>query len=139
MKSEKQRDSYTLKKLMLTLMLALIGTNAMAEWTAVDKTDYMVVYVDFATIRRTGDIVTMWSLNNFKTIQTGTSGKFLSASTEDEYDCKKEQNRLLAQSEYSGSMQGGTVVFDDSEPGGWKPITPNSVREALWKVACGKK
>ena len=120
-------------------MLALVGTKAMAEWTAVDKTDYMVVYVDFATIRKTGDIVTMWSLNNFKTVQTGTSGKFLSASTQDEYDCKKEQNRLLAQSEYSGSMQGGTVVFDDSEPGGWKPITLNSVREVLWKTACGKK
>lgn len=128
-----------MEKLLATLMLALASTSAMAEWTAVHQTDYMVAYVDFATIRKTGDLVKMWSLNNFKAVQMGTSGNFLSASSQDEYDCKKVQNRLLEQSEYSGNMQGGTVVFADSEPGGWKPITPNSVREALWKVACGKK
>lgn len=128
-----------MKRLLTTLMLTLLSTGAMAEWTPVDKNDYMDVYVDFATIHKTGDIVKMWSLNNFKAAQTGTSGKYLSASSQDEYDCKKEQNRLLAQSEYSGNMQGGIVIFADSEPGGWKPVTLNSAREALWKVACGKK
>ena len=46
-----------MKKLLLTLMLAVVSTSAMAEWVEVGTTDSHLVYADPASIRKVGDIV----------------------------------------------------------------------------------
>ena len=115
---------------------------ASAGWTRADESDEFIQYVDRATIRRNGNLVKMWGLNDFKTVQkSATTGEsFLSSKTQLEYDCKEEKSRLLAFTWFSGQMGNGKVVYSDSDTGDkWSPISPaGSTNEAQWEVACGK-
>ena len=78
-----------------------------AEWVAVEK-DYLVpglrtVYIDPATIRREGNLVTLWQLIDFKWMQ-GNVGmgiypgphRFFSTKTHKQFDCAGKLVRLLA-------------------------------------------
>ena len=61
-----------MKRLLMGLMLAMTATAASAEWTRVDNDDdddALIVYVDRATIRRDGNLVKMWDLKDYKTVQ----------------------------------------------------------------------
>ena len=128
-----------MKRLVLGLMLGLTASAASAEWTISGGTDSSILYVDRATIRRNGNLVKMWNLVDFKTVQTVSGDSFLSQKGQSEYDCKEERTRMLAFTWFSGQMGNGNVVLSHSEPGKWKPIQPESIGETLWKIACGKK
>ena len=75
-----------------------------------------------------------------KTVQkTSTGLSFLSSKEQREYDCKDERTRLLAFLWFSGQMGSGKVVYSNSVTSmTWDPISPGSVGETLWKIACGK-
>ena len=130
-----------MKRLLLGLILLVTATVASAEWTVAERDDELILYVDKATIRRNGNLVKMWDLADYKTVQkSAAAGEYyLSGKVQMEYDCKEEKKRLLAFTNFSGKMGSGKVVYSDSFPGKWSPISPGSVGEALWKIACGKK
>lgn len=132
----------TMKKSLLTFMLTVINTNAIAEWTIVQWSDSssFTVYVDFNTIRKTDNKIKMWSLWDYKIARKIAEGEYSSVKTQWEYDCKEEQARLLAFSSFSGNMGKGNVVQSpfDSSPSGWRPEAPGSVGESLLKTACGR-
>jgi len=47
---------YTMKKLLLTLMLAIVSSSAMAEWVEVASRDEITtIYVDSSTIQKSGE------------------------------------------------------------------------------------
>ena len=121
-------------------MLLVTATAASAEWTRVGGTDEFTVYADIATIRRNGNVVKMWNLQDFKTAQKNTHYSYLSKRMQTEYDCKEEKLRLLAFTWFDGQMGSGKVVYSASETSmKWDPTQPGSVGETLWKIACGKK
>jgi len=131
-----------MKRLLMGLMLLMTAGAASAEWTQSAGNDEVVIYVDRATIRRNGNLVKMWELKDFKTVQKSSSGareSYFSEKAQNEYDCKEEKMRLLAFSWFSGKMGTENVVFSDSDPDKWEPIQPASVAETTWKIACGKK
>ena len=98
-------------------------------------------YVDSGTIRRNGNTVKMWVLNDYKTEQNVTGDPFLSTEQQVENDCTDERARTLAFTIFSGKRGKGEVVFTTSEEGKWEPISPykNTLDQILWEVACGKK
>jgi hypothetical protein len=49
-----------MKKLLLTLVLAVVSSSAMAEWVGVGKKENFFSYVDSATIRKLGNMVKIW-------------------------------------------------------------------------------
>ena len=54
----------------LIILLMLSNVQAYGEWVSVSANNPgETMYVDTGTIRRTGDMVTMWALYDFKTIQ----------------------------------------------------------------------
>ena len=128
-----------MKRLLMGLMLLVTAGAASAEWTVAGGNDQFVQYVDRATIRRNGNLVKMWVLSDLKTVQTDAGDSYLSSKAQNEYDCKEERSRILAFTWFSGKMGNGKVVYSDSDPGKWKPISPESIGEIKWKVACGKK
>ena len=130
-----------MNKLLLTLMLALVSTSAMAEWTwAVEDAGVgITVYVDRTSISKTGNIVKILSLTDFKTVQGKAKSRFSSQKEQDEYDCKDGKIRILTSSKYSKNMGAGEVVFSDSVPSKWMPVAPGSANEVLWEIACGKQ
>ena len=82
------------KRLLMGLMLLVTAGAACAEWTRVgysgDGADEFIIYVDRATIRRNGNFVKMWGLQDFKTMQKDAAGKsYLSSKGQEVYDCKE--------------------------------------------------
>jgi hypothetical protein len=127
-------------KLLIAVLLAVFSTNSMAEWTRVGGDgDGITTYTDLSTIRKSGDRVKMWDLMDYKVVQTVGSTRYLSLVAQDEYDCKEETRRTLALIFYSKNMGAGEVVFNSGamheEP---QPISPGSMENTLFKVACGK-
>ena len=127
-------------RLFLIALLVLSSGPAYAEWVLVDANNSgETVYVDPDTIRRKGDLVKMWALYDFKTIQAVWDTSFFSRESQREYDCIEERTRRLALTYFSGNMGSGTVVYSDADEQKWEPVQPGSVGEALRKVACDKK
>ena len=82
----------------------------------------------------------MWSLFDFKVIQTNGEGKeYLTMTHQDEYDCNNETTQNLAIAEYAGRMGNGYLIQTLSSRDELQPIIPDTIAEFLWKIACKKK
>ena len=126
-------------KILIAALLALFSTSVMAEWTAVGSADTDTIYADLSTIRKSGDRVKMWHLHDYGIPVKKVGMSSLSQVVQQEYDCKEETAKLLAFIWYSRNMGHGEVVYTSGamheEP---RPVSPGSVLEALFKLACGK-
>ncbi len=125
----------------LIMLLVLSSKPAHAEWVAIGTTDDgMTTYADPGTIRRTGDLVKMWALYDFKTIRTVEGKSYLSYKVQREYDCAEERIRYLAFTFFSGNMGSGNVVPTTSdEQQKSEPVQPDSIGLTLFKAACAKQ
>jgi len=125
----------------LITLLILSGGPAYAEWVSLDATNQRggTVYTDPDTIRLKGDVVTMWSLHDYKTIQKMKSTSYLSYKVQTEYDCAEERIRKLASTFFSGNMGSGDVVYSISKEGKWQLVEPGSLGQSEWDVACDKE
>ena len=128
-------------KLLIAVLLAVFSTSVMAEWTMVGFSDSSFHSADLSTIRKSGNKVKMWVLLDFKVVQTQESDgkRYLSTSSQKEYDCKEETGRMLALIRYSKHMGDGEVVYTSGAiHAEFEPTPPGSVDAGLFKVACGK-
>ena len=118
----------------------MVSTNVMAEWTEVGSNDEMTVYNDFSSIKKQVNKTKMWSMFDFNTVKTIENDSFLSQVFHYEYDCINETIKQLDFIWYSGNMKSGDVVYSQRnmhiEP---ISVTPESINEHLFKIACGKK
>jgi hypothetical protein len=137
----KQPLAYVLAFGPLITLLLLSSGPAYAEWVSIDANNQRgrTVYTDPDTIRLKGDVVTMWSLNDYKTTQTMGSTSYLSSKVQTEYDCAEERIRTLASTFFSGNMGSGEVVFSISKEGEWQLLEPGSLGQSEWEVACDKE
>src|SRR5262249_24140448 len=94
------------------------------------------VYVDTDSIRRKGDLVTLWSLFDYMSIQSIVGGPWLSSKTRREYDCARERVRLLGYMTFTGNMGNGEAVYSNSDQSAWEPLAPESIDRKLWDIAC---
>jgi hypothetical protein len=128
-----------MRKAILATLLAVVSSSAAAEWVLAGRNEITTAYFDPATISKTGDMVKMWNLFDLETARLLDTQSYMSMKRQVEYDCKEARSRLLSFSGHSENMAGGEVVYTDSEPHDWEPVSPGSGNEALWKIACGKR
>jgi hypothetical protein len=131
-----------MKKLLLTILLTVISTSAMAEWTFLTTNADITkkVYIDVSSIRKNKSQVKMWDLFDFKNPLTNADGsRCLSAKRLVEYDCNNEQSRLLAFVQHSSNMGKGEVVMSYAVPDDWFPVAPNTIEQSLIQATCRKK
>ena len=135
----------------LVTFLFLGTVPAYAEWQAVEK-DYLrpglqTVYVDPDSIRREGNLVTIWQLIDFTWMQ-GNQGigplgfgphRFFSTKTHKQFDCAEKRLRLLAFTEFSHHMGTGIAANGYVDKDNWLPVEAESMSYALWEVACNKE
>jgi hypothetical protein len=128
---------------MMTILRLCVGP-VYAEWVDVagklekGLTVY-TVYVDTESIQRKGDIVTLWALFDYMTIQSIVGGPWLSSKTRREYDCVEDRVRLVGYMTFTGNMGSGEAVYSNSSQGAWEPMAPDSIDRKLWDVACTRK
>lgn len=145
----RSQSCFSVSSLLISL-LVLSPVPAYAEWVAVER-DYLspglqTVYVDSDTMRREGNLVTVWQLIDFKWMQ-GNQGigplgygphRYFSTQTHKQFDCATQRVRLLAFTEFSHHMGAGTPArgYVDSE--NWLTVEPESINQAVWEVACSR-
>ena len=135
----------------LITLLFLSSVPAYAEWVVVEKhylsPGLQTLYVDPDTIRREGNLVTLWQLIDFKWMQ-GNAGmgrlgfgphRFLSTKTHKQFDCAEKRLRLLAFTEFSRRMGTGIPADGYVDKGNWIPVERESINQALWEFACSKE
>ena len=130
-----------MRKPILLLLLASACSSAMAEWVKVGDSVVATPYADIATIRKNGDSVRMWVLDDYKNpVQVGSDPAFLSRKSQYEFDCKEGNLRQLTVSFHSENMGKGLVIyFHDNKSPQWEAVPPDSVAEGEWKIACDRK
>ena|SRR3989338_622319 len=126
-------------KVILMMLLSVMSSSAMAGWVKVGSNEKTTIYVDSATIQRTGHMAMMWHLIDFKTAKKDMGEAYVSTKDQNEYDCNEKKLRRRAFSEHSKNMGGGEVVYSDSFTTKWKPVTPESGIQILLETACGKR
>ena len=129
-----------MKKLLLTLMLAVVSSSAMAEWVEIGEanektnTEAFTFYADPDTILKTGNIVKIWGLLDYRTDKDNGA---TSAREKGEHDCKEKKSRIPFVVFYSEHMGNGETFLIHSEPqANWQQPTVGSVAEALLEFAC---
>ena len=130
-----------MKKTILALLLTLLSTNAMAEWTQVFSDKKLSIYVHLQSVQITSKTVKIWALYDYTTPNIGPNNTpFLSMKSFDEYDCSQRTSRGLAHSFHKNNMGMGESAHTSSTPASeWTPVSPESVSEYLWKIACNEK
>ena len=105
-----------MKRLTLLLLLLMISTNVLAEWTRVrgNLDDDVIIYMDFGSIKKKDNKVKMWVMKDYKTTQKFENYSYLSSVSLSEYDCEEETNRLIDYYWYSGNMRIGNVVYSNA-------------------------
>lgn len=120
------------------------AATAAAKWVKIDSSPTdggRDIYADPVTIVRSGNIVRMWDMRDYKTTQVVQDTQFLSFKTQHEYDCKGARMRNLSITAFSGRKGEGKVVRSSSSntPLAWESPATGSNQEALLKFACAKK
>jgi hypothetical protein len=128
-----------MQTVLLTLLLALTSTGALAEWVLGGETENATWYYDPDTIRVTGSKVKMWTLADYKTALTAGRAKFLSTKTRSEFDCADEQVRILYTALYAGQKGAGDTVSSSNVSMEWEPVAPGTTGESLLQIACSKR
>ena len=125
----------------LITLLTLSSGAAYAGWvlTSGDDEAGLTVYVDPDSIRRKGNLVKMWQLYDYKTVQTVAGDSLLSIKRYNEFDCTEARTRMRAYTWFAGNMGTGKVVYSTTDEQQWEPVAPRSINHTLLKVACGKK
>lgn len=135
-----------MKNLLLSIILTIISTSAMAEWGNVSKGVETDLYIDFSSIKPVGNKVRMWSLaDNKKTKKLLEGTEYRSYVANEEYDCANERVKVISVNFYKENMQNGGVVYTLESKGTGDEtiqIVPNTAGAILQKYACtlsGKK
>ena len=108
------------------LALSVLGpVSAAADWTAVGRPDEIfAAYADRQSIRRSGTMVSMHGLYDFRRQDFTPEGRGLySTAVLREYDCKERRVRLLSSIDFSGHMGAGEAVSTSHRTGRWRNTT----------------
>jgi hypothetical protein len=97
------------------------------------------VFVDTESIQRNGDVVTLWALFDYMTIQSIVGGPWLSSKTRREYNCVDGRVRLVGYMTFTGNMGSGEAVYSNSNQSAWEPMAADSIDRKLSDVACSGK
>lgn len=126
-----------MRKLILAAVLVGAAANAAADWKVIDEQEARVTYVDPSEIRVTGNMARIWTMVDFKNMQTMPSGtRYRSSKTLSEFDCKEGKIRMLQATAFSGKKGTGIAVFSGAAPEEWSYVTPGSVDALKQATAC---
>ena len=128
-----------MRKVIVMMLLAAASSSVMAEWVVVDESSFGKTYVNPGTIRRSGDLVKVWELIDFKKSQEHGGESFFSFTSEVEYDCVRKSFQILQTAGLTGHMATGSVIAGGSGSRPWSPVTGGTAAERSWHFVCGKK
>lgn len=122
-----------MKKALLTSLLLALSTSAHAEIFQIDSNDKEVAYALLDTIKKSGNVISMWSLYDKKDIKYLAKKAYQSTKFHIEYRCDSEKVRIRGMQFFSGKMGQGDVIYKESFTDVW---TSMAGVESEWRYAC---
>jgi hypothetical protein len=123
----------------MILSLVLISTQAAAEWTLIQTNDDSNMYIDFDSIQKSGDLVTVSTLNDYYVTQ---QKRELSSQWKELHDCKNKKFKALSINYYSENMGKGNIIetsnLIESETA-WSNTVVYSIGELKTNIICSRK
>lgn len=127
-----------MNKLVFVLALAVLSNVALAEWQKLETTPEVTIYLDPASVKKTGNRATLWILLDYKQPQPDKTGKkVLSDKVQYQYECKEKQYQTISTSAHTGNMAGGEIVNINPDPPKLTPVATGTLDETFWQRACG--
>lgn len=115
----------------------LISTSASAQWQSLGENEIEKAYVDATDIQKSRhDTVKMWSMFDLISPRNIGDMRYLSMKIQREYACREKKTRIISRSAYAEHMGIGNMIYSSNTHDKWAAIQPDSVEEALWKIAC---
>jgi hypothetical protein len=111
----------------------------LARWKFVGSTEFANIYVDPTSRRRSGDVVTMWTIFDIKTPVELDVGWFASSLVMNEFDCRYGAQRTVFTSMYSDQMASGEAVTSDKDISAWTMPKSGTIEGRVWKIACNQQ
>ena len=125
-----------MKASIFATLLVFAAAPAYATLFQLDDNEKEVAYAETNTIRKSGDIATMWSLYDLKSPKILAKKPYHSTMFQMEFQCKKARVRLRGMKFFSGKMGKGEVIYKESFTDIWTPITDV---EPEWHFACNNR
>jgi hypothetical protein len=128
-----------MKRLLTALALTCCCAAAAAQWTPVMVDQMVITYIDRTTLRGTAlkrGMVRMWWLMDYQLVQITDEKGYFSRLHHSEFDCLRQQARLLAVALLSEQMGMGRTVYEDPVPRRWLAVAEEPFQQALWDIAC---
>ena len=128
-------------KRLIPLLLLLAAMSAQAEFVKYHEDDEMVSYLDATTITRSGREVRMWTIDDYRQTQTDIPNKpYRSVKSHWIFDCAKRVSDVMTALYYiDGMAQGESIHSGSVAERQWDKVTPGTVGELAFKVACPQK
>ncbi len=121
---------------MTVLLLLCVAGPSSAEWLRTGGTHKYDGYVDMTTIAPTSQLVTMWTLKDFKVTRQLPTGAYRSMKTKLQYDCKNHRSRPLSVKYYAGQMAKGRLLLSRKGSREWSRVSPTSDGQAELNIVC---
>ena len=129
-----------MKSAVIGVLLVCATGTALADWVRIRSDGAVTVLADSASVARSGDMATMWSMINYaKPRKTDDGEDYLSSRQRLEYDCTDKLSRRLEFDRYSDLSGLGRAVYSNKNASTWSPVAPGSVVGELFRFACGAK
>ena len=129
-----------MKSAVIGVLLVCATGTALADWVRIRSDGAVTVLADSASVSRSGDMATMWSMINYTTPRKTDEGEdYLSSRQRLEYDCTDKLSRRLEFDRYSDLSGLGRAVYSNKNASTWSPVAPGSVVGELFRFACGAK
>ena len=127
-------------KRLITVLLLLVAMNAQAEFNKYHEDDELVAYLDATTITRSGQEARMWTIDDYRQTQTDIQNKpYRSVKSHWIFDCAKRMSDVMTALYYIDGMARGESIHSGSvAERQWDKVTPGTVGELAFKVACQK-
>ena len=127
-----------MKKIFLVLIFSTISNSVFAEWTLIQTNDEGNLYVDFDTLQKYGDTVSVDTLTNFYNRQDKNE---LSSKWREMYDCKTKRFKALSIEYFAENMGQGSVIEStafDAATTSWTSLVQYSVGELKSNIICSR-
>ena len=88
----------------------IFAQNDLSTWTLIKKAEQTEIYADFKGLKKSGNMSTIWLLENYSSAKTDRFKRWYSTRAEYEVDCPGKMSKLIQIILHNGNMGNGTIV-----------------------------
>ena len=88
----------------------IFAQNDLSTWTLIKKAEQTEIYADFKGLKKSGNMSTIWLLENYSQAKTDRFKRWYSTRAEYEVDCPGKMSKLIQIILHNGNMGNGTIV-----------------------------